>query len=90
MVLDGGIQAWSKAGHSSILQRAARWAKLPMGSGTTESAIRRVVNWRLKGTRICCTDEHAEPMLLLRTYYKSKRWNVLENEAFAAPLAAAA
>jgi hypothetical protein len=68
----------------------ARRAKLPMGSGTMESAIRRVVNLRLKGASIFWTEEHAEQMLLLRTYYKSKRWEVLENKAFATPLGTAA
>lgn len=50
----------------------ARRAKLPMGSGTMESAIRRVVNLRLKGASIFWTEEHAEQMLLLRTYYKQR------------------
>lgn len=68
----------------------ARRAKLPMGSGTMESAIRRVVNLRLKGASIFWTEEHAEQMLLLRTYYKSNRWQVLENKAFATPLDTAA
>ena len=68
----------------------ARRAKLPMGSGTMESAIRRVLNLRLKGASIFWTEEHAEQMLLLRTYYKSQRWQVLENKAFAIPLATAA
>lgn len=67
----------------------ARRTKLPMGSGTMESAIRRVVNLRLKGASIFWTEEHAEQMLLLRTYYKSKRWKVLENKAFAIPLTTA-
>jgi len=68
----------------------ARRAKLPMGSGTMESAIRRVVNLRLKGASIFWLEEHAEQMLLLRTYYKSKRWQVLQNKAFATPLDTAA
>lgn len=68
----------------------ARRAKLPIGSGTMESAIRRVVNLRLKGAGIFWHEEHAEQMLLLRTYYKSKHWQVLTNKAFAAPLANAA
>jgi len=68
----------------------ARRAKLPMGSGTMESAVRRVVNLRLKGASIFWTEEHAEQMLLLRTYYKSHRWQVLEQKAFAAYLATAA
>ena len=68
----------------------ARRAKMPIGSGTMESAIRRVVNLRLKGPGIFWHEDHAEQMLLLRTYYKSKRWQVLMNKAFATPLATAA
>lgn len=68
----------------------ARRAKMPIGSGTMESAIRRVVNLRLKGPGIFWHEDHAEQMLLLRTYYKSKHWQVLMNKAFATPLATAA
>jgi hypothetical protein len=65
----------------------ARRAKMPMGSGTMESAVRRVVNLRLKGAGIFWHEDHAEQMLLLRTYYKSKHWQVLTNKAFATALA---
>lgn len=68
----------------------ARRAKMPNGSGTMESAIRRVVNLRLKGAGIFWHEDHAEQMLLLRTYYKSKHWQVLTNKAFAFPQATAA
>lgn len=64
----------------------ARWAKMPMGSGSMESAVRRVINLRLKGPGIFWHEEHAEQMLLLRAYYKSKHWQVLTNKAFANPL----
>lgn len=63
---------------------------LPIGSGTMESAIRRVVNLRMKGAGIFWNEEHAEQMLLLRTYYKSKQWQVLEKKAFAPSLQLAA
>lgn len=68
----------------------ARRAKMPMGSGSMESAVRRVVNLRLKGPGIFWHEDHAEQMLLLRAYYKSKHWQVLTNKAFAAPLTNAA
>jgi len=61
----------------------ARWAKMPMGSGSMESAVRRVINLRLKGPGIFWHEEHAEQMLLLRAYYKSNHWQVLTNKAFA-------
>jgi len=68
----------------------ARWAKMPMGSGSMESAVRRVINLRLKGPGIFWHEEHAEQMLMLRAYYKSKHWQVLTNKAFASPLTNAA
>ncbi|NLS93541.1 MAG: hypothetical protein GXX96_15390 [Planctomycetaceae bacterium] len=68
----------------------ARRAKMPMGSGSMESAVRRVINLRLKGAGIFWHEDHAEQMLLLRAYYKSKHWQVLTNKAFASPLTNAA
>jgi hypothetical protein len=48
--------------------------KLPIGSGAVESAIRRVINLRLKGPSIYWSRENAEAMLMLRSYYKAGRW----------------
>jgi hypothetical protein len=59
--------------------------KLPLGSGAMESAIRRVVNLRLKGAGIFWHKASAEAMLLLRAYYKSGRWNLLKKMAFSVP-----
>jgi len=56
--------------------------KLPIGSGAVESGIRRVVNLRLKGPGIFWHEEVADAMLLLRSYYKAGRWNLLKNMAF--------
>jgi hypothetical protein len=63
--------------------------KLPIGSGGVESAIRRVVNLRLKGPCIFWYRENAEAMLMLRAYYKAGRWNMLKTLANS-PLALAA
>jgi hypothetical protein len=46
-----------------------------------ESAIRRVVNLRLKGASIYWLEESAEAMLLLRSFYKSGRWDMLNKHA---------
>jgi len=54
---------------------------LPIGSGAIESAVRRVINLRLKGASIYWRRENAEAMLTLRAYYKSGRWNLLKNMA---------
>jgi hypothetical protein len=55
--------------------------QLPIGSGAIESAIRRVVNLRLKGPSIYWHKTSAEAVLLLRSYYKAGRWNHLERQA---------
>jgi hypothetical protein len=55
--------------------------KLPIGSGSVESAIRRVVNLRLKGPCTFWCKENAEAILLLRCYWKAGRWNQLKNQA---------
>ncbi len=54
---------------------------LPIGSGAMESAIRRVVNLRLKGSAIYWHLATAEAMLTLRSYFKAGRWNMLKTSA---------
>jgi hypothetical protein len=55
--------------------------KLPLGSGAIESAIRRVVNLRLKGPCIFWYKENAEKILMLRAFYQAGRWNMLKQMA---------
>ena len=55
--------------------RAKKW---PIGSGAVESAVRRVINLRMKGASITWTEEHAEGILHLRAHAKSGRWDELE------------
>jgi len=55
--------------------------KLPIGSGAIESTVRRVVNLRLKGASIFWCRASAEAILLLRSYYKAGRWNLLKHMA---------
>jgi hypothetical protein len=59
---------------------------LPRGSGAVESAVRRVINLRLKGTGIFWQKPSAEAMLLLRSFAKAGRLQHLHALAFAAPL----
>ena len=51
-----------------------RRRKLPLGSGAIESAIRRVINLRMKGNSIFWKEENAEGMLALRGLVLSRRW----------------
>ncbi|MGH8603301.1 MAG: hypothetical protein ACREXR_11180 [Gammaproteobacteria bacterium] len=61
--------------------QTVRAVKLPLGSGAIESAIRRVVNLRLKGPCIFWYKENAEKILMLCAFYKARRWNVLKQMA---------
>ncbi len=60
-------------------------AGLPLGSGAIESAVRRVINLRLKGAGIFWHKESAEAMLLLRSFAKAGRSQHLHSLAVAAP-----
>jgi hypothetical protein len=61
--------------------QTVRALKLPIGSGAIESAIRRVVNLRLKGACIFWGKGNAEKILMLRAFYKAGRWSLLKQMA---------
>jgi len=56
---------------------------LPIGSGATESAVRQIINMRLKGAGMFWLMENAEGLLHLRCYLKAGRWDAIENAVFA-------
>jgi hypothetical protein len=91
------LQAAAKGSKSKLLQRELMYfinnrsrlcykevaaLKMPIGSGAIESAVRRVINLRLKSPCIFWKEETAEEVLLLRAYYKSGRWNLLKKMAY--------
>jgi hypothetical protein len=51
-----------------------RYRGRPLGSGAVESAVRRVINLRLKGNGIYWREENAEAMLVLRATALTGRW----------------
>ena len=53
--------------HSKFQYKEFRDKGLPTGSGTVESAIRRVINLRIKGTGLFWKREHAENVIFLRS-----------------------
>lgn len=55
--------------------------KLPIGSGSVESAIRRVINLRLKGAGMFWLKENAEGFLHLRCQSKSGNWKMFFHRA---------
>jgi len=93
----GNLQMAVRGSRSKLLQRELMYfvnnrerlsykevaaLKMPIGSGAVESAVRRVVNLRLKSPCIFWKEDTAEEMLLLRAYYKSGRWNLLKKMAY--------
>ena len=66
------LERHGEAGH--LAYATFRRRKLPVGSGAIESAIRRVINLRLKGNSIFWKEENAEGMLVLRGLVLSRRW----------------
>lgn len=71
--------------HRRMEYAALAKAGLPLGSGAIESAVRRVINLRLKGAGIFWHKPSAEAMLLLRCFAKAGRVQQLHSLAFAAP-----
>lgn len=61
-----------EAGHLQYLSFKRRG--LPLGSGAIESAIRRVINLRLKSNAIYWLEENAEAMFALRASLLTDRW----------------
>jgi hypothetical protein len=61
-----------EAGH--LEYDALQGRGLPIGSGAIESAIRRVINLRLKGNGMMWYENNAEGMLLLRAAALTGRW----------------
>ena len=66
------LEKHAEAGHMKYSQFRQRGVAL--GSGAIESAIRRVVNLRLKGNGILWEVENAEAMLALRAAALTGRW----------------
>ena len=67
------LERHGEAGHLDYARFRRRG--VPIGSGAIESAIRRVINMRLKGNSISWKEENAEAMLVLRCLVLSKRWD---------------
>src|SRR6266436_4945215 len=68
----GYLRKHAAAGHMDY--KRLRRRGLPQGSGAVESAIRRVINLRLKGPGLMWQEENAEGALVLRAAAVSERW----------------
>ena len=63
-----------------------RAAAVPSGSGGVESAVRRVVNVRMKGNSRFWLPERAEGMLHLHAHLKAGRWDDLVRQTITQPV----
>ena len=68
-----------EAGHLDYDEMQRRG--LPIGSGAIESAIRRVVNQRIKGNGLMWCEGNAEAMLQLRAAALTGRWDEMVDRA---------
>lgn len=66
------LERHGEEGHLAYARFRRR--KLPLGSGAIESAVRRVINLRMKGNSIFWKEANAEAMLVLRGLVLSRRW----------------
>ena len=66
------LERHGDAGHMAYASFRRR--QLPVGSGAIESAIRRVINLRMKGNSVFWKEENAEGMLVLRGLVLGRRW----------------
>jgi hypothetical protein len=55
--------------------------EMPIGSGAVESAIRRVINLRIKGPGIFWKPGNAQAVLTARAFYKAGQWDMLRKAA---------
>jgi hypothetical protein len=66
------LRKHAAAGHMEY--QGFRQRGLPQGSGAIESAIRRVINLRLKGPGLMWQEENAEGALVVRAAAVTERW----------------
>jgi hypothetical protein len=72
------LEKHAKAGHMNYGEFCRRG--LPLGSGAIESAVRRVINLRLKGNGLLWEEENAEGMLVVRAAILCGRWEETQAE----------
>lgn len=63
--------------HNRMQYRSFAARRIPRGSGAVESAVRRIVNLRLKSNAKFWKKSNAEGMILLRSYLKAGRFDDL-------------
>ena len=77
----GPAQRFFQEHASRIGYTASKLGGGPIGSGGMESAVRRVVNLRMKGNSIFWLEEHAEAVLHMRAHLMAGRWDQMVLDA---------
>ena len=70
-------QLYFKKNQTRMQYQTLKEQNLPCGSGSVESAIRRVINLRLKAAGTFWKSERAEIFLFLRSQLISGRWSIM-------------
>lgn len=75
------MELWQYFEHNKDRMRYDVYEKnnQPIGSGIVESAVRRVINLKLKAPGIFWSKEKLENMLILRCILMAGRWNIFKN-----------
>ena len=89
---DGTKWFWDGIAHVGYFSRNAdrmqyadfRRRRVPLGSGAMESAVRRIVNLRMRSNAKFWLQQNAEAMLMMRSYLKAGRFDDLVDWTFAA------
>lgn len=79
------VLAYLERNRSRLAYADFKRRHIPRGSGPVESAIRRVINLRLKGCGIFWNPQNAERMLQLRCHLKAGRWSELATIVYGSP-----
>ena len=77
-------QPYFTRNHDRMQYRSFAARHIPRGSGAIESAMRRVINLRMKSNAKFWKQQNAEGMILLRSYLKAGRFDDLINWSIAA------
>ncbi len=72
------VKYWTRNRHR-LAYKDFRDRGLPLGSGAVESAVRRVINMRVKSPGTFWREDHVEGIIHLRAHSKAGRWCDIES-----------
>jgi len=72
------VEYWRRNQHR-LAYKDVREKGLPLGSGAVASAVRRVINMRVKSPGTFWREDHVEGIIHLRAHSKAGRWCDIES-----------